>query len=537
MSHLKKQAVIYCRVSSSAQAKRGDGLSSQKTRCLEYARARGYTVVETFLDDASGGLVDRPGMKALLSFLKKHRATGHAVLIDDISRLARGVKAHIELRAAISLAGGYLESPSVEFGDDADSELQEYILATVAQHQRRKNAEQTKNRMRARVMNGYWPFACPVGYRYERVSGRGKMLVRNEPLASIVQEMLEGFASGRFQIQAEAKRFLESHPEFPRDHRGEVRYQRVADILTRVIYAGFVESPEWEVSIRQGHHAALVSMETYQKIQDRLTEKPRAPARKDLNTDFPLRGAVTCGHCEGLLTACWSKGRNGRHAYYLCGRRGCESYGKSIRRDLMEGQFQDLLKDLQPSTNLFLAARAMFKDNWDQRLANGESRRRSLKNDLVKIEKQVEQFVDRIVETETRSVITAYEDRIRKLEKQKIVLSENIEKCGRPLRHFDETFRTAMDFLVSPCNLWNSERLEDKRMVLKLAFADRLAYVRNEGFRTANIAFPFKALAVYHSDENKMARPAGVEPTTFGFGSRASFPLISITYCNSLVFI
>jgi hypothetical protein len=69
--------------------------------------------------------------------------------------LARGVKAHIELRSAIALAGGMLESPSLEFGDDADSELQEFILATVAQHQRRKNAEQTANRMQARVLNGY----------------------------------------------------------------------------------------------------------------------------------------------------------------------------------------------------------------------------------------------------------------------------------------------------------------------------------------------------------------------------------------------
>ena len=81
--------------------------------------------------------------------------------------------------------------------------MQEYILATVAQHQRRKNAEQTRNRMRARLLKGYWPFACPVGYRYQRVSGRGNMLVRNEPLASIVQEALEGYASGRFQLQAD----------------------------------------------------------------------------------------------------------------------------------------------------------------------------------------------------------------------------------------------------------------------------------------------------------------------------------------------
>ena len=35
---------------------------------------------------------------------------------------------------------------------------------------------------------------------------------------------------------------------------------------------------------------------------------------------------------------------------------------------------------------------------------------------------------------------------------------------------------------------------EDKRAVLKLIFADRLAYKRNEGFRTANLSLPFKAL-------------------------------------------
>lgn len=190
-----KKAVIYCRVSSVKQTKVGDGLDSQKARCAEYARGRGYAVVASFEDDLSGSLVERPGMKALLAFLKKHRDETPVVIIDDISRLARGVEAHIKLRAAIALAGGVLESPTVEFGDDADSELQEYILATVAQHQRRKNSEQTRNRMRARMLNGYWPFACPIGYRHGRMPGHnGKVLVRDEPAASILQEALEGYA-------------------------------------------------------------------------------------------------------------------------------------------------------------------------------------------------------------------------------------------------------------------------------------------------------------------------------------------------------
>ena len=233
-----KKAVIYCRVSSIKQTKVGDGLKSQETRCREYARMKDYEVAEVFYDDVSGSLRDRPAMKALLVFLKQHRKEPHAVLIDDISRLARGVKAHIELRAAISLAGGMLESPSVEFGEDADSELQEYILATVAQHQRRKNAEQTKNRMRARVLNGYWVFQAPFGYKYHRVIGRGQMLKPDEPAASVVREALEGFASGRFETQADVMRFLQGNPLFPKDRPGFVRHQRIHRLLNQARLCG-----------------------------------------------------------------------------------------------------------------------------------------------------------------------------------------------------------------------------------------------------------------------------------------------------------
>lgn len=233
------KAVIYCRVSSVKQTVRGDGLASQETRCREFAKYKCYEVVQVFRDDSSGSLTSRPGMQAMLSFLKSRRSEVHAVIIDDISRLARGLMAHFELRVKIGDAGGVLVSPSIEFGEDSDSQLVENLLASVSQHQRQKNGEQTMNRMRARVQNGYWVFQAPVGYRYERVGGHGKLLVRDEPNASTLQEALEGYASGRFATQVEVKRFLERQPAFPKDlPNGEIRNQRVHDLLTRVVYAG-----------------------------------------------------------------------------------------------------------------------------------------------------------------------------------------------------------------------------------------------------------------------------------------------------------
>jgi len=52
----RPNAVIYARVSSVKQTTRGDGLSSQETRCREYARYKGYEVIKTFADDMSGSL-------------------------------------------------------------------------------------------------------------------------------------------------------------------------------------------------------------------------------------------------------------------------------------------------------------------------------------------------------------------------------------------------------------------------------------------------------------------------------------------------
>ena len=209
---------------------------------------KGYDVHdEIYTDDVSGSLVDRPGMKAMLDFMRRRRARGTVVIIDDVSRLARGLEAHLELRRLIANAGGHLESPSIEFGTDPDSILVENMLASVSQHHRQKNGQQTINRMKARVQNGYFVFQAPVGYRYERVSGRGKMLVRHEPEATVVQEALEGYASGRFETQADVMRFLRDNPLFPR--KGLVLNHRVFQLLSQPVYAGYVEATSWGVTL------------------------------------------------------------------------------------------------------------------------------------------------------------------------------------------------------------------------------------------------------------------------------------------------
>lgn len=484
---VQQEAVGYCWVSSTKQTTAGDGLNSQETRIREFVRMKGYAVLQVFTDDVSGSLIDRPGMKDMLSFIRKRRGKNVRVLIDDVSRLARGLNAHLESRSAIAKAGGVLESPSIEFGEDPDSILVENLLASVSQHQRQKNGEQTKNRMRSRVMNGYWVFQAPVGYKYVRVTGRGKMLRRDEPFASIVQEALEGYASRRFETQADVMRFLQAHPLFPKPSSGRVCNERVSVLLKQHAYAGYVDAPNWGISLRPGQHEGLISFATFQKIQDRLNGINRAPYRKNLNEDFPLRGFVLCDDCGTPLTACWSKGTHSKHPYYLCPKRGCDSYGKSIRRDKIEGEFEQLLHHVKPTEKLFKVARMMFGELWDRRIKHAETQAKALGAQVLKIDNQVTAYLDRIVEASVPSVISAYEERVRKLEDEKLLVKERMANLARPASSFEDTLRTALDFLANPLNLWSSGRLTDRRAVLKLTFIDRLRYDRDDGFRTANL--------------------------------------------------
>ncbi len=201
------------------------------------------------------------------------------------------------------------------------------------------------------------------------------------------------------------------------------------------------------------------------------------------------------------MTAAWSKGCNGRYAYYFCQTKTCAEHRKSIRKDLIENDFETLLTELRPSPQLFFMAYEMLGDLWQHRQANAATQNKVAKSDLVKLQRKTDQLMDRLVQTDSHALITAYENQIRKLEEDKTALSEKIKNCGRPLTRFKDTYRTAFAFLSNPQKLWASDRIEDRRLVLRLTFSGKLPYMRNEGYRTAETTLPFKVLAGISSNK------------------------------------
>lgn len=488
------KAVIYCRVSTGKQVSHGHGLDSQEMRGRDYAARNGYQVAAVFLDEGvSGGLQDRPGTKQLLAFLRAaHEPI--VVIIDDISRFARNVDAHLHLKASIERLGGRLESPSHRFGDEPEDRFAELVLASAAELARNQNSRQVRNRMRDRLLAGAWIFQAPRGYLFGRHPQHGKLLLRDEPFASVIKEALEGFACGRFESQPDVQRFLETTGVFSTAPQGRVHLQQVGKLLRCQLYTGHYEFPEWNVGWMKGLHEPLISLATFNRNQERLGERAKAPFRRDLRLDFPLRGFVLCDCCGSPLTAASSRGRNGMHPYYRCYHRACSVYGKGIKARQMEAEFERLLGRARPSPQVITATKRAVELIWKQKVAQVGDRRKQRLAEIRRIDAKVVDLIDAAVSTTSRDMRQHYEDQVARLSKTKSALQEAIAlDTGRDTT-IGTAVGTALDFMANPQQLWMGGAYDDKRLVLKLTFSHRLRYSRTSGFGTADFSLPFKLL-------------------------------------------
>ena len=523
------RALIYCRVSSTKQRLEGSGLESQEQRCRVYAHEKGYDVEAVFPDDVSGGgdFMNRPGMVALLSYLNAQRGKPYVVVFDDLKRFARDTEFHLKLRREFAMRGATIECLNFRIEDTPEGKFIETVIAAQGELEREQNRRQVVQKMKARVENGFWVFRAPVGYRYEAApSGGGKVLVPDEVLAPVVRDALVGYATQHLASQSDVRRYLERSPHFPKDLKdGTLRPMTVTRLLKKAVYAGYVEAPKWDVSLRKGQHEGLISFETHQRILDNLEGKKRRPAaRKDFHEDFPLRGFVLCDCCGNAMTAAWSKGKYKSYAYYRCETRGCEAKSKSVPRAKMEQGFEEIMKGLRPTKGFCSLVKAMLRDAWDMRLSIAHGEKDALRKQLTDVERQIENLLDRVVDTSTASVVAAYEKRIEKLEREKIVLAERLEKTIPSKGRLESCIELALRFLSNPWDLYEKGDHAVRQTVLKLTFSEPLRYGLNGVYGTPEFSFPFRYLAGLSGQKSEMVLPERFELSTSPLPRECSTP-------------
>ena len=197
-----------------------------------------------------------------------------------------------------------------------------------------------------------------------------------------------------------------------------------------------------------------------------------------------------------------------------CQTRSCENKGKSTPVAKIEEGFAKILKGMQPAKELFDLAKAMLRDAWNMRLALALNEKDALQTQLEDVNRQLENMLDRIVEANSTSVVSAYESRIEKLERDKLVLNDKIAKSVPPKGRLEDCIELSLKFLSSPWNIWKNGDFAMRQAVLRLAFAEPLRYSQNGVYETPKFSFPFKCLGEFSGSKSEMVLLERIELST-----------------------
>lgn len=504
-----KKALIYVRVSSDRQRIEGNGLESQLHRCEKFAEYQGYSVEEHFVDSFTGGgdFMNRPAMKSLLAYVDQRPYESYVVIFDDLKRFARDTIFHWNLREAFRVRNLQPLCLNYNFDDSPAGHFIETIHAAHNQLEREENKRQVIDKQKARLEKGYWAFGSIRGYKQTMTVEHGTLLVPDEN-AHIIKEALEGFANGRFLTQREVGKFLAL--KLGLKYLGP---NAVKKILTRVIYAGYIEYPDWEVERRLGHHKPLISLDTYNRIQRLFREKGPKRRNQNIRKDFPLRGDVKCGHCKKYMTASWTTGKmKKQYAFYRCNNKDCHYSSKSIRKADIEGAYENLLKSIEASDKAKQLVKAVCEDVWKKREKEILVAHKRLRSSLDGKTEKIELYLERAVSSDSSELTKVYEEKAKVLISQRDAIKSKLESKLFTDVSFETSLETVLSYLKSPYFQWSNGDLETQKLVTRLAFGNSLEYDRENGFETLIKSLPIR---LFELSEGPKQQLVDIEPESW----------------------
>ena len=511
-----ERALIYCRVSSDRQASEGHGLESQEQRCKEFADRQGYVVDQVFRDTYTGGgdYKERPAMSKLLGFLDSHPYRNYAIIFDDLKRLARDTQSHMTLREELRSRGAVPESPNYNFDETPEGVFIETVHAAHNQLEREQNRRQVIQKQRARLEAGYWSFGAKRGYEIIKSPEHGKLSIPQKGSAEVLRNALEGFANGVFVRKIDACEYL-VREGFWKTQRPEKYIEKFSRILSDPFYAGFIEYPVWEVTRRKGKHEGIISQDIFEANQKRLKRGDVVKRiRRDVSSDFPMRGLVVCDRCGVSFTAAWSRGRAKKYGYYSCHKRGCSVYGKSIAKKEIEDGFGELLKrhTLKPKVERVLGL--VFDQVWKEEISDLQKARTSM-NELRKDLKVKEaHLTEKVLSARSQDLQEAYE---RQLENTVRELKE-MGDLGWEGLDTNIPYRTALAkataLLRSPYLVWESLEVEEKQKLFNFIFEEKIQYDLADGYRTEKTPQAIRLFEEFVGANAQNVEVVGIEPTS-----------------------
>lgn len=349
MNESEKIASIYIRVSTMNQVDK-DSLTTQQERLIEYCESQGYTNYKIYKDAGfSAKNTDRPALNQLMDSIKADEI--NFVLVTKLDRITRSIRDLINLI-------DFFDKFNVKFVSISESidtstpmgRFMQHLLGILAQFEREMIAERVSTDMHHRSTKGKWNGGIiPYGYATQtfllnkfhsektddalikatKLCPEPKKLYIYPEEAEIIKWMFNNF----FETNSIRKVAIQLNNRGIRTRRGELWPQStVHRILRSPIYIGKISYGKRKTSVNgklipqekdtwtivEGEHEAIISDETFDKVQAQLSQISRKPVKK--GRSYLLSGLIRCGKCGGRMSGhtFTKKISQKSYSYYKC---------------------------------------------------------------------------------------------------------------------------------------------------------------------------------------------------------------------------
>ena len=364
------RAALYLRVSTARQAEHDVSIPDQKRQGEAYCAARGYELVETYVEPGASATNDRrPEFQRMIEAGSARPAPFDIVLVHSFSRFFRD---HFELEfyvRKLAKNGIKLVSITQEIGDDPMHVMMRQMMALFDEYQSKENGKHTLRAMKENARQGFWNGSRPpIGYRVVAAEQRGakvKKKLEIDPLHADTVRLIYRLAlqgdgnSGPMGVKA-ITTYLNTRQIFTRDG-GRWGIGQLHSVLTRTTYIGRHEFNKRSEAGAIKPVSELVAVEvpplidqtTFDAVQAHLRARnPKVTPARIVSGPTLLTGICFCANCGGAMTL--RTGKSGRYRYYTCstkarqGETGCK--GRSVPMEkldnLVAGHIEERL--LQP---------------------------------------------------------------------------------------------------------------------------------------------------------------------------------------------
>ena len=338
-----KNTAIYCRVSTNDQTE-NTSLASQEESCMYIAKRLELNISNIYKEDCSAM---KYGKRKQFNIMIEEVEKGNINVIicaypDRLTRNGGDGDKIIELIESKKLI--------VVFSEDGDIlqaplEPHEYLLLetriTHSNYRVRLDKQRCLLGIKTLSLSGYRPNRDPYGYSHKEINGK-KFVVLNKQRADFVTKAFELYASEKYSINEVIETLFEFgyRYELQKDHK--IPKASLISMLKNPFYTGYYTVKQTGDIIR-GTHEAIVSQETFEKVQKIFETKPKAQRIHNLL----FSELIKCENCGHFLIADVKQKESGKlYIYYRCRNPKC-SKKQHIKETLIEEQLMKYLKEIK----------------------------------------------------------------------------------------------------------------------------------------------------------------------------------------------